>query len=66
MTEQSSVVKILEPDNFAVSSSTVGITNLSLRTFLFNFFRSTQRRTWLFFKTGTIGAHHSVGSVELL
>ena len=54
----------MDPLSSAVISSAVGKTNLSLLTALFNFRRSTQIRTCPdFLGAGTMGAHHSVGSV---
>ena len=60
----SSVEKILDLSNLDRVSSTVGSGKFSRMTWAFSRFRSTQMRTDLFgWRTGTIGAHQSVGSV---
>ena len=60
----SSFEKIFAPDNLFVISSTVVNVYRSLLIALFKRFRSTHVRTpEVFFKTGTIGEHQSVGSV---
>ena len=60
----SRVEKTVAPASFAMVSSTVGKTKASRWTEPLSFFRSTQILTSpFFFRTVTIGAHHSVGSV---
>ena len=64
--DASSLEKYWAPASLGAISSKVGSTNLERFTALFSLVRSTQILSLpLLFCTGTMGAHHSVGSVTL-